>query len=554
MDAELALYAPDFPVENWTEEDRFFLEPFFTNIDGHVTLVKNLPPELVGALCSKASRSPAYLLRVFLEEYVYPILRGDDRMLAEELREAVQFFRKHSGGSLLNNERARQFYRKWLAEYGDDSIAELTGAHVVCWGLSQVALKFVEDQRIGLEPIEKSTRYVNFGKKINGRYLYYIPRPDLERLDLLKDYLRVMDGLFDDYNALVRRFIDWLRQNYPNERPLVLEKKAFDTLRGLLPMATLGQVSFRGNAQAWEYLINRTAEHNLGELRWLAAALLKELNKEMPSLFIRVQEDKAREYQSYLARRRARVQKWVDERAFDQPEFGGGPKVCLVEYDPKMEDKIVAALLFPHMSCSWNTVMDIVAGLSFEEKLAILMEHFEGRTERWQKVGRAFENSYLRFEILMDIGAYRDLHRHRMLTQDRQNFTVRHGFNIPRELVEGGFDEEYRRALESVVPLFNKLEEGSGPEIAQYVVPLAYQVRFYQWENLRELFWEVELRTTPQGHPSYRQIEQEKYRLLEEKLPLISRFIKADLNDYVFARRGIEAKIQSKEERLRGKS
>ncbi len=99
-----------------------------------------------------------------------PGLRG-------ELEDTVGSLKDHGFRHILNNQRAQSFYSKWLSQYGDDSIAQVTGTHVIAWGISQVAMKYVEDQRVGLEPIEKSTRYVNFGSKVAGRYLYYVPKP-----------------------------------------------------------------------------------------------------------------------------------------------------------------------------------------------------------------------------------------------------------------------------------------------------------------------------------------------------------------------------------------
>src|SRR5204863_3954600 len=154
------------------------------------------------------------------------------------------FLTHHGFKNILNNQRAQAFYSKWLSQYGDDSIAQITGTHVILWGISQVAMKFIEDQRVGLEPIEKSTRYVNFGTKVGGRYLYYIPKPDLDRLGLLADYTSTMDRQFDTYVKLLGPLQAWLKQNF-DEKDSILEKKAFDTLRGLLPMATLAQVAFR---------------------------------------------------------------------------------------------------------------------------------------------------------------------------------------------------------------------------------------------------------------------------------------------------------------------
>src|SRR5437667_9022729 len=178
--------------------------------------------------------------------------------------------------------------------------------------MSQVALKFVEDQRIGLEPIEKSTRYVNFGSKLDGRYLYYIPKPDLERLRLVSEYKTTMDALFETYVALLPRLQEWLRKNF-DEKDSILEKKAFDTLRGLLPMATLGQVAFRGNAQAFVYLITRTARHPQGELRWLSRELKRELDQEIPALILRVADEKSADYQTYLNKRYQGVRDFLGE-------------------------------------------------------------------------------------------------------------------------------------------------------------------------------------------------------------------------------------------------
>src|SRR5229473_72723 len=224
-------YRPDFTPGDWSDRDRHFLEAFASNPDGIVSVLRNLPPEITGALCSRASRAAGSLLEVLLKEYIYPIIKGGDPKLAGELEDTVRFLKEHGFKHILNNQRAQAFYSKWLSQYGDDSIAQVTGTHIVVWGISQVAMKFVEDQRVGLEPIEKSTRYVNFGSKVGGRYLYYIPKPDLERLGLLGEYMKTMDSLFDAYVALLPLFEDWLRKTF-DEKNSILEKKAFDTLRG----------------------------------------------------------------------------------------------------------------------------------------------------------------------------------------------------------------------------------------------------------------------------------------------------------------------------------
>src|SRR3989454_4249798 len=538
-------YRPDFIPAHWSERDRHFLSAFASNPDGFVSVLRNLPPEITGALCSRASRAAGSLLEVFLREYVDPIVNGEDFQLGKELEDTVRFLREHGFKRILNNQRAQAFYSKWLSQYGDDSIAQVTGTHVIVWGMSQVAMKFVEDQRIGLEPIEKSTRYVNFGSKVGGRYLYYIPKPDLERLGLVSEYKTTMDGLFETYVALLPRLQDSLRKNF-DEKDSILEKKAFDTLRGLLPMATLGQVAFRGNAQAFEYLINRTARHPLGELRWFAGELKQELDKEIPSLLLRVADEKSADYQTYLNKRYEAVREFVGDSVVNQ---GPKPEVRLVEYDPDSEVKILAGIIFQQIHGSWDQALGKAKSLNETEKGTLIGRKLLKRAARWQKVGRAFENGYLRFEIVMDIGSYRDLHRHRMMTQERQRFSTFHGYSVPLEVRQSGIASQFEEALDRADRLFRKIEP-IDRELAQYAVPLAYRMRFYQWQNFRQLFWEAELRTVAQGHPDYRFIEQEKYRLAKEKFPLIASFMLVDMNEYAIARRGTEEQILAKEKKL----
>ena len=544
MTEDVSQYRPDFYPGEWSAQDLHFLEAFATNPRGIISVLRNLPPEITGALCSRASRASGSLLEVLLKEYLYPIVNGDDAAVAKELEDTVVFLRDHGFKNILNNQRAQAFYSKWLSQYGDDSIAQITGTHVLVWGISQVAMKFIEDQRIGLEPIEKSTRYVNFGSKISGRYLYYIPRPDLERCGLLSDYVAAMDHLFDTYVSLLNPLQAWLRVNF-SEKDSVLEKKAFDTLRGLLPMSTLGQVALRGNAQAFEYLINRTTRHPLGELRWFASDLKRELDKEIPSLLLRVSDEKSQDYQTYLNRRYDNVRKLVPEEIQSVPHA----EVRLVEFDPDSEVKILAGILFQQSHGTWDQAMERARGLSEDARREVLDAYVPERKGRWYKVGRAFENAYMRFEIVMDAGSYRDLHRHRMMTQERQTFSAHHGFATPLELVEAGLAEPFQEAIDRATQLFGKLESVDR-DLAQYAVPLACRMRFYQWQNFRQLFWEGELRTVSQGHPDYRFIEHEKYRLIKEKFPLIASYMLVDTADYAVARRGTEERIIEKEKRI----
>ena len=545
MTEDLSVYRPDFSPAQWTTRDLHYLDAFATNPSGIVSVLRNLPPEITGALCSRASRASGSLLEVLLKEYIDPILNGGDAALAGELDDTVRFLREHGFKNILNNQRAQAFYSKWLSQYGDDSIAQVTGAHVIVWGLSQVAMKFVEDQRVGLEPIEKSTRYVNFGAKSGGRYLYYIPRPDLERAGLLAEYTATMDHLFDVYVALLGPLQAWLKANF-EEKDSILEKKAFDTLRGLLPMATLGQVAFRGNAQAFEYLINRSARHPLGELRWFASELKQELDKEIPSLLLRVADEKSGDYQTYLNGRYKGVRELLGEA---EVQTTPRVEVKMAECDAESETKILAGIIFKQTHSSWDQALSQARDLTAPERKELFDRYLPNRRARWYKVGRAFENAYVRFEIVMDIGSYRDLHRHRMMTQERQTFSTHHGFAVPAEVEQAGLGPAYEEAMTRADVLFRKLEK-IDRDLAQYAVPLGYRMRFYQWQNFRQLFWETELRTISQGHPDYRFIEQEKYRLVKERFPLLASYMLVDTGDYAIARRGTEERIEEKEKRI----
>lgn len=528
----------------FSKQEEYFLKPFFSNIDKKIYCIKGLPPELTGALCSRASRAKNDLRRIFLDEYIKPILENDDKKLANELLVTINFLHKNGIDKIVNNEKARNFFAKWLAQYGDDSIMQMLGTYLAMTEVTQVALKHLQDQRIGISPIEKSTRYVDYSSKIKNRYQYYT-EPKLG-----KEYESAMNLLFDTYSKSLPILHNILIKKYPNENPSILEKKAFDTLRGLLPCSTLSQVAFYGNAQAMEYLINRSILHPLNELKSISIESKNELNKEIPSLLTRLSGEKSRQYQEYLHQKSKNVYKIVDKlwkkRKIDVEKK---PNVKLIDYDKNGEINIIASILFPKTHLSWNSIIKKIKNLSNKEKQNILEKYVNGRKERWQKIGRAMENSYVRFEIIMNIGAYRDLQRHRMMTQERQLFSTHLGYDIPVELIGTEILKPYKKAMEQAKIIFDKIEK-KDKYLAQYAVPMSYRIRFYQYKNLRQCFWETELRTISQGHPDYRSIEQEKYRLLKKVYPNIAKFMMIDMKNYDIARRGTIETIQEKEKIL----
>ena len=179
------------------------------------------------------------------------------------------------------------------------------------------------------------------------------------------------------------------------------------------------------------------------------------------------------------------------------------------------------------------------------QKLSIIKKAIGGRKVRQHRLIRAFENTYYKFDIVANFGAYRDLHRHRMLTQERQRLTTELGIDIPPEL-KGKMAADYIDSAQNVDKLYRKVSKDM-PDQAQYVVMLGHRIRWYQWENLRELGWEAELRTGPQGHPDYRKIEQEKVRQVAKiHSALVAALKFVDFKEYTLARRESEKRIDKK--------
>ncbi|MEK7664487.1 MAG: FAD-dependent thymidylate synthase [Patescibacteria group bacterium] len=548
---EINKFKPVFEKLEFSDEDKKLVSPFFTNLDESVFGITFLPPEVAGALCSRTSRAKDDLRVIFLQEFLKPFLK-DDSDYSKSLKALVEFLQQNPIELIFSNPKAREFYIKWLAEYGDDSIAQMAGAHLVFAGISQVAIKHIEDMRVGIAPIEKSTRYVDYSTKVNGSYRYYTD-PTLQDIGLLDEYKQAMDNLFETYTSLMQEYMDYLKNKFSGEEERVLRTKAFDTLRTLLPVSTLSQVAFFANGQAFEYMVNRCLDYRLGEIRWTGQRSFEELSKFMPAFLRRTNTELAINYREYLSGKSQRVREAIKKVYYSAEEPKNKrtkePSVKLLEFDADGESKIIAGLVFKEVGESFDMVLGKVRELSESQKEEVLKSALKNRTARYYKVPRAFENVYLRFEILMNIGAWRDLHRHRMHTQERQLFTINNGFDVPDGLKEAGLDKKFVDAILQVEELFRKVAKHN-VDLAQYCVSLAHKIRFIQYQNMRSFFWEAELRTIAQGHPDYREVEKEKIRLVQKIYPLVSKYLLVDMGDYDFARRGDTVQIQRKEKDL----
>ena len=282
---------PCLMTQEFTTAERESLALFFTNLDRNVFGLK-LPQEVAGALFSRYSRSTKSLRRTFLDEFL-----GDPELALKDLLGA-QTSASDDSAAL---KKARAFYDRVLVGYGDDSVAQLGGAHIACENISNVAAKLLEDARIGIAPLEKSTRYVRFDQKdANGDYLFY-REPKIMASRHRDEYLRVMNLLFDTYSRQMEPMLENIAQSLPIEQLEVrdpttgkglsydeakrderlkrwaetayratVRAHACDVLRSYLPAATLTNVGIFGVGQAFEYLLSKMYSHELSEAKELA--------------------------------------------------------------------------------------------------------------------------------------------------------------------------------------------------------------------------------------------------------------------------------------------
>ena len=483
------------------------LAKFFTNLDHPVFALRNLPEVVKGALFSRYSRTEKSLRRVLLEEFINEPDSGFDRIAGGATAEATD---------MVAVRKAEEFYERVLVGYGDDSVAELAGAHLAVERVSTLAAKALEDSRIGISPLEKSTRYVRFDRPgPDGRRLYH-RGPELTH----PAYEPAADGLFETYSGLLEPLTQTIRDRFPREDgeterawKSATRAKAFDLLRGLLPAATLTNLGLFGNGRAFEYLITKMAANELPECRRLAGAMHTELALVIPSFVKRALDER---YGMPAAERMMRTRERLASLAPRAGRAGNGPSVRLVDYDEDAERKVVAAALYPQSDMPLQE-LDGDPGTLIEALIG-------DRANRRQRAPRALEHAHYTFEIVAGFAAYRDLQRHRMLTQERQLLGTSLGYEVPVELEALGMEPAFRAALDSAASAHKRMEADLGPALAQYVVPLAFRVRWYFKVSLREVVHLCELRTTPQGHPDYRAVAQQMFERVREVHPRLAQY------------------------------
>jgi len=490
-------------IETFSDGERQALEPYFTNLDGPVFALHNLPEVVKGALFARYSRSPKSLRRLFLDEFL-------DHVPA--VTEATE----------VGLQRAQQLYERVFDEYGDDSVAQLGGAHLACEGASNLLTKVLEWGRL-MAYLEQSTRYITYNDRVGGRWKYLVPA-EIEHTELRQAYVECLDHAFETYARLIEPLEQYYRGRYPKDRgdPEVvyhrtIRAKALDTLRGLLPAATQSNVGLFGTGQAYEALLLRMRVHPLEEVRHYADLMLAELRKVIPSFLKRVDRpDRGGRWSEYLKETRAATER-VAQRLVADATPEPRPEVVLTDYDPEGELKVVAAALYAVSSLPDDQLLRIARQMSTEERADLLRAYVGDRQNRRHKPGRAFERAAYRFDILTDYGAFRDLQRHRLLTLEWQALSPHHGYALSGAVGEAGALSDCERVMEESARLYKQLVDAGYPQVAPYAISMAYRVRFYIEMNAREAMHMIELRTSPQGHPAYRRVCQAMHRLIAEQ-------------------------------------
>jgi thymidylate synthase ThyX len=494
-----------YPAESFTAAEEELLRPHFTNLDRPVFCLTNLPETVKGALFARYSRYPGTLRRLYLEEF------------ADEVPSGGRPFDGAEG------ERAAGLYERVFVGYGDDSIAQVGGAHIACEWASNILTKILQRGRLAAY-LEQSTRYIAYDQPMpGGGYRYYYGD------ELGDQYRAAMDELFQIYSRSLAEVQRWAAERWPRgDEPegawqRSIKAKALDLLRGLLPAATLSHVGIYASGQAYEQLLLRLAASPLPEARHYGELMRAELGKVIPSFVSRVgRPERGGAWVDYLRERREVTERAVARLGLDRREAADVPSVELVHVDGGEAD-LLASSLYESAGVGEADLRRRVEALDPIERAELIGELAGERRNRRHRPGRGWEAVRYRFEIVSDYGGFRDLQRHRMLTCQWQRLSPDLGAGIPAEVDESGAGDDYRRALERSHAEFGRLEAAGLPEAAPYALCLGYRIRYVLDLNAREAMHLCELRSGREGHPTYRAVAQAMHERIAAVHPAIAR-------------------------------
>jgi thymidylate synthase ThyX len=579
-------HKPTYFVEEFSEAERFILNRYFTNLDKPVFCLINLPEVVKGALYARYSRTSKSTRRLFLDEFVNRreiAINAMSRRLTYAESEArweqnpaaafefiAEELKTEGSDPIFSLEHAESLYRRVFDEYGDDSVSQLGGVHIVFEQASNVVINEIEWGRLGAY-LEQSTRYIDYSLKLaDGRYRYYLPE-DIMGSKYAELYVENMDKLFELYVKMLDCAIRYFEKLNPRESfdgddrayRTSIRAKAFDAVRPMLPAGVVSNVGFFGSAQAAANMLRRLLSSELAEAREVGRLALQELRHPdaAPAFFNQIDDPaKGIAWLDYFRSTRSNTASVVGSITgrLDKSDTFESPaknEVTLAWSDPDNQQKVCAGIIYELNSdnLSMDDCMSLADGLGADNCQQLITSYCGQRgklnstvgNRRW-KPGRAFELAHYNFDMVIDFGIMRDWKRHRLLTAMWGKLDTSLGWTVSPFIEEMDVDGHYAQAMALSAKSFGLLA-GRYPNSAQYAVCLAYRMRFMININARALMFMLELRTSQQGHPSYREVGQQMHRLVAEVDPAIAASMGyVDYNEYSLERAEAEKRLSQK--------
>ncbi|HSX44702.1 MAG TPA: FAD-dependent thymidylate synthase [Candidatus Saccharimonadales bacterium] len=486
-----------------TPDGQEFLNQAVTNISGNVyTFTDKLSPITIAAAMARLSR------------------RGDDMR--------ITLLDEFAG----NEGRDADLLKRVITAYGDDSVQQLAGLHVVVENASNLLTKQLEWGRLAAY-LEQSTRYIYFDQRqADGRYKYFLP-PQLDN-QTRDDYVQTMDTIFDLYSDMVHELTDYIsrKSTVPKAEQdgawrSAIRAQACDAIRPVLPVATKSTVGIFASAQALESLIMHLRASDSLEAQTVGDQILEEARKAMPTFLERADNpERGGATTAYLANTRHQVadlaKQYLTESYGEMP-----PAVQLIRAWPVNELELIPYMLYESSSLSIKELQSVTEKWSIEQKMKVFETYVGERLNRRHRPGRALEQAHYTWDLVCDYGIFRDLQRHRMVDDlEWQALSPRYGFDVPELVSEAGLDDKFERCFDLSAQLYSQLQATGYTYEAQYATLLGHKMRWTVTYNAREAFHLHELRTSPQGHPGYRKLVQQMHEQLAEKHPLLAEAMK----------------------------
>jgi thymidylate synthase ThyX len=506
-----------------------YLDNVLTDSKGDVYVFNNnIPPVMVAAAMARLSRRAGDMRLTILDEFAQ-----------------------------AGEQDANALIQRVVTAYGDDSVQQLTGIHVVVEGASNLLTKMLERGRF-MAALEQSTRYIYFDTRDEqGRYAYLRLNhlPD----DLQQDYNATMDAIFDGYSGVVRQLSEYVRNKHPqgNENRITwmqtTRADACDAARPLLPVATRSTVGLFGSSQALEALIMRLLSEDLPEAQRVGQALLEQGRKIIPAFLERADDPKYGGATTAYRHTRRTEMRSLARKYLQRVSPQRRASVELVDYWPLDERDLVAEMLFEQSELGIAEIRSQIAAWPARRHHEVIGSYVGERLNRRHRPGRAAEKPHFEWEIVDDYGTFRDIQRHRVVdAMEWQTLSIDYGYEVPGLVKEAGLEKEFRRIFRLAEGLHRRLVAAGYDEEAQYATLFGHRMRYRFLTNLRQAFHLIELRTSPTGHPGYRRICQKMGKSLRKVYPSLGKAMKFvnQSESQELLRLAAERATQSKLERM----